>query len=305
MAASIDMSLDDIIKRSTTATATASASRRRPSDRPHGPGPDRRFDVRKPAKTTPYFIPQERALLSRKVLQPNLMVPEMGFDGNASEPQIDTESVLYISNLHSEVTNYDVKLLFSEEGDLKRYCIHYDKNGKSKGTAEVVFARRSDALAAIKKYNNMKLDGKPLQIELVGTCSVTPPVMPPFQSSLLGPIPNDGRVRLSSFTGSITPDVTPPFQSSLLGPIPNDARRRFHNGFAHGRLPRGPGEGKALSKKVSARDLDEDLERYRRLSRGSGQVKGHAGKVSARDLDDDLERYHSQAMQIKNKENGS
>lgn len=88
-----------------------------------------------------------------------------------------------------------LQLLFSEEGDLKRYCIHYDKNGKSKGTAEVVFARRSDALAAIKKYNNMKLDGKPLQIELVGTCSVTPPVMPPFQSSLLGPIPNDVRGR--------------------------------------------------------------------------------------------------------------
>lgn len=32
-------------------------------------------------------------------------------------------------------------------------------------------------------------------------------------------------------------------------------------------------------------------------------MKGHIGKVSARDLDDDLERYHLEAMQI-NKEYG-
>lgn len=92
------------------------------------------------------------------------------------------------------------QLLFSEEGELKRYSIHYDRSGRSKGTAEVVFTRRSDALAAIKKYNNMKLDGKPLQIELVGTSLVTPAVMPPFQSSLLGAVPNDVHARYEILT---------------------------------------------------------------------------------------------------------
>jgi len=82
--------------------------------------------------------------------------------------------------------------LFSEEGELKRYSIHYDENGRSKGTAEVVFVRHSDALSAIKKYNNMRLDGKPLQIELVGTSS---PVVAPFrQNNLLGR-PNDSLLR--------------------------------------------------------------------------------------------------------------
>jgi len=93
--------------------------------------------------------------------------------------------------------------LFSELGDLKRYSIIYDRSGRSKvqmlsysllpvsyihlisgsltfvlpctsqGTAEVVFARRSDAVAAVKKYNNVQLDGKPMKIELVGTNTPT------------------------------------------------------------------------------------------------------------------------------------
>lgn len=44
-----------------------------------------------------------------------------------------------------------------------------------KGTAEVVFSRRQDALAAVKRYNNVQLDGKPMKIEIVGTNIPTPP----------------------------------------------------------------------------------------------------------------------------------
>ena len=34
------------------------------------------------------------------------------------------------------------------------------------GSAYVVFVNREDALSAIKRYNNVALDGKPMQIEL-------------------------------------------------------------------------------------------------------------------------------------------
>lgn len=37
------------------------------------------------------------------------------------------------------------------------------------GSAEVVYARRSDAIAALKRYNNVLLDGKPMKIEIIGT----------------------------------------------------------------------------------------------------------------------------------------
>ncbi|OWM74086.1 hypothetical protein CDL15_Pgr008397 [Punica granatum] len=54
--------------------------------------------------------------------------------------------------------------LFTEVGDIKRYSIHYDRSGRSKGTAEVVFSWRIDAVVAVKRYNNVQLDGKPLKI---------------------------------------------------------------------------------------------------------------------------------------------
>lgn len=38
----------------------------------------------------------------------------------------------------------------------------------SQGSAEVVYVRRSDALAAFKRYNNVQLDGKPMKIEEIG-----------------------------------------------------------------------------------------------------------------------------------------
>ncbi|XP_061338356.1 THO complex subunit 4B-like [Gastrolobium bilobum] len=257
MATGLDMSLDYIIK------SSAAAPRRRE----YGPGPDRRFTLHNLARTTPYAIPQGR--------QANV-VPEMVLDGAAAE----SGTKLYISNLDYGVSNQDIKLLFSEEGELKRYSIHYDKSGRSKGTAEVVFTRRSDALTAIKKYNNMRLDGKSLQIELVGTRLVSSAVTPLCQNSLLG--------RPNNVLGS---------ERGRVG------GSRFHIGFARGYLPRGHGKEKDHVQKVSFRDLDHDLERYHRRPRFLGEVKGHIGKVSVRDLDADLERYHLEAMQI-NEENG-
>lgn len=42
------------------------------------------------------------------------------------------------------------------------------------GSAEVVYTRRSDAFAALKRYNNVLLDGKPMRIEIVGSNAEMP-----------------------------------------------------------------------------------------------------------------------------------
>lgn len=42
------------------------------------------------------------------------------------------------------------------------------------GSAEVIYTKRSDAFAALKRYNNVLLDGKPMKIEIVGSNSGMP-----------------------------------------------------------------------------------------------------------------------------------
>ncbi|KAG5609163.1 hypothetical protein H5410_020444 [Solanum commersonii] len=80
---------------------------------------------------------------------------------------LETGTKVYVSNLDVGVTNSDIRELFAEMGELIRYAIHYDKNGRPSGSAEVVFARRTDAYQALKRYNNVQLDGKPMKIEIV------------------------------------------------------------------------------------------------------------------------------------------
>ncbi|KAL5653040.1 hypothetical protein ACJX0J_038498, partial [Zea mays] len=110
-----------------------------------------------------------------------------GGGGGGRVSALETGAKLYISNLDFGVSNEDIKELFSELGDLKRFSINYDRSGRSKGTAEVVFARRSDAVAAVKKYDNVQLDGKPMKIEIVGTNTPA--------AAAAHPVPNGGHAR--------------------------------------------------------------------------------------------------------------
>ena len=87
---------------------------------------------------------------------------------------LSTGTTVQVSNLDHEVTEEDIEELFSSPiGDsktsvaLKSAVVNYNREGKSNGTATIVFARRSDAANAINEYHGVPLDGKPMQLAMV------------------------------------------------------------------------------------------------------------------------------------------
>merc|ERR1712113_568393 len=60
---------------------------------------------------------------------------------------------------------------------------HFDRSGRSLGTVDVMYVNRTDATKALKTYNNVPLDGKPMFIEMVSDEPVyQPPAARPYSS---------------------------------------------------------------------------------------------------------------------------
>jgi len=87
-----------------------------------------------------------------------------------------------VSNLHPLVTQQDVQELFGVVGDL-RSC-----KMLGRGTAEVVYVRKEDALFAFSRYHNRKLDGQPMQCKLITLPSASLYSPPPARLPPLPPL---------------------------------------------------------------------------------------------------------------------
>lgn len=72
---------------------------------------------------------------------------------------------IYIGNLIYEKTQYDIKALFEEYGNVKYVKINVDpETNKSKGFGFVQMSNKSEGFKAIKSLNGKQLDGRTLKV---------------------------------------------------------------------------------------------------------------------------------------------
>jgi len=86
----------------------------------------------------------------------------------AKQGGISTGLKVHVDNLDWGVTEKDMRELFGEFGGLKSVQMHFDSKGKSQGVCDIHFKNRTDGLRAVKKYNNVPLDGRRMKIDVVG-----------------------------------------------------------------------------------------------------------------------------------------
>ncbi|KAL1450464.1 hypothetical protein WDU94_002830 [Cyamophila willieti] len=158
---------------------------------------------------------------------------------------------LLISNLDFGVSNNDIKELFSEFGPLKSAKLHYDRSGRSLGTADLVYERRSDALKAIKQYNGVPLDGRPMQIQLAADASVLESAVP--RSYPRGGV---GAPRVGASAGYRNGNASTYRRGGARG-APRGGSSRGGAGGGRGRGGRNSGP------KPTQEELDAELDAYR------------------------------------------
>ncbi|XP_012273222.1 THO complex subunit 4 isoform X1 [Orussus abietinus] len=234
----IEMSLDDIIKQN-------KSTRTRGSRRGRG-GPARRGVRGSPRPGGGVMRGRNRGGIARNSLpytrgDVNSAWKHDMFDGvkKVGRGAIGSTGTtkLLVSNLDFGVSDSDIQELFSEFGPLKSAAVHYDRSGRSLGSADVIFERRADAIKAMKQYNGVPLDGREMNIQ-VATSEI------PITSSIRG-----GN-RLSG------PNYPPRSQPRFRG-----ARGAIARGRGTGRRG-GRGGSRPTTKTPTAEELDAELEAY-------------------------------------------
>ncbi|CAA7040948.1 unnamed protein product [Microthlaspi erraticum] len=280
MSDSLNMTLDEIVKRSKTAAKSGvnkGISRRGGRGAKgslgagRGAGPVRRGPLAVNAQQSSFAINKLARRKRSFPLQSDLFEASLRAAGVSG---VEIGTTVYVTNLDQGVTNDDIRELFGEVGEVKRFALHYDQNGRPNGSAEVVYMRRSDAIQALKRYNNVLLDGRSMRLEIVGGGNTE-----------AAPSGLNGRVKrtvsigqgIRGGRGGRGRSVAPFARRLPIGSSQNNKQGGVSGGRGGFRGGRGRGGGGG--------------------GRGA-KSGGRGGKKSAADLDKDLESYHAEAMNI-------
>jgi len=95
-------------------------------------------------------------------------------DENQLGPSMKISSVrrgghVVLRNLPKNVTpRMLIMELFRKDGEIIKAVIHADENGQSLGTGEVIFSKRREAKAAVRKHRGTEYRGKRIRLTMIG-----------------------------------------------------------------------------------------------------------------------------------------
>ncbi|KAK0353982.1 hypothetical protein LTR94_014389 [Friedmanniomyces endolithicus] len=108
--------------------------------------------------------------------------------GRAVEP---TGVKLRVDNIHYDITEEDIRSLFSRKGPLVSVKLLYDRQDRSQGTAFVIYEDPRDAHDALADYDSQNAQGQPIRVTLMPTAPAASAYLP-AHAAPAGPKPATG-----------------------------------------------------------------------------------------------------------------
>lgn len=121
------------------------------------------------ASKAPVPVFQQSRQPSQQQSQPknsSSIFDRLGNPQTQATPIAFTGTRVTVSNLNSDITASEVAELYGSVGEIQGTEMKFDRFGSSIGVVEVVFARRSDAIASVTKFHGVTLDGSPMDVKL-------------------------------------------------------------------------------------------------------------------------------------------